>query len=325
MFILEPDFLGYMMQNYPFSGAGGVLDPSEIFAHASAARDAGALGPGDPVFPDTLPGLVQTINYVIHKHAPQARFGWQFNVWATLAPLKDGYPQTVAPKDLMKVTDPDQLGWTEGRKVVARDAGRIARFYLAAGVATNGASLISFDKYGLDAVGYQSTAAADPNGSTWFFNSDHWSNYLLLVKTIHELANLPVALWQLPVGRINSTKEPSPYAAGGAFADLDNTTNRYEDSTPSWFFGDTFAPGSRLGYFAANAAGDAGLHSTSATVTWPSHLAAARDAGVFNLMFGDGVGQSTRARPVSVGADAPDGWWLMVKAQRYFQSPVLLP
>jgi len=58
--ILEPDFIGYMMKN---SGK----QPGEITAKASAAYTAGVLNPStDPLFPDTLQGLVKTINYMIY-------------------------------------------------------------------------------------------------------------------------------------------------------------------------------------------------------------------------------------------------------------------
>ena len=317
MMVMEPDCLGYMMQ---LSGK----TPDQIQAFASAAKDAGLWTSADPIYPDTLAGLVSTINHIIKRDAPQVKFGWQFNVWASL----DGTVNAPnAPKSLMKVTDTDQQGWAAGRQTIYNNAMRIAAYYKAANITTEGASFISFDKYGLDAVGYQSTAAADPNGSTWFWNADHWNNYLYFVKTLHEATNLPVALWQLPVGRINSSQAQNPYSADGTFADLDNTTNKYEDSTASFFFGDTFLPGTdvRTSYFAANASTDSGTVHSGPSITWAAHIQAAKDAGVFNLMFGDGVGMSTKARPVTAGAAAPDGWWLMTAIQRYHTVPVALP
>jgi hypothetical protein len=89
---------------------------------------------------------------------------------------------------------------------------------------------------------------------------------------------------------------------------------------------DTFNPGSnlRLGYFARNQAGDNGLLNQDGVLTWAPHLASAGVAGVVNVMFGDGVGASTRARPD--GGTAPtDGWWLMTALQRYLRAPAPLP
>jgi hypothetical protein len=315
MFVLEPDFLGYMMQ---LSGK----TPSGIAALGSAALSSGVLDGADPVFPDTLQGLVGAINYTIHKYAPQVRFGWQINVWASLSTSN----AIRAPKGLMKITDSDNYGWAAGRQRLADEAMKVYAFYNEAGIASHGASFISFDKYGLDAVGFEANAAADPNHSYWFYNADHWNNYLLYVKTLHDTFRLPVALWQMPVGRINGSLSANPHADGGRFADLDNAIYRYEDSTASYFLGDTFAPGSTLrnGYFSENQATDPLVSSGGGTVTWGAHMKAAADAGVFNIMFGDGVGISTRARPLSPGGAAPDGWWLMTNIQRYLKAPVPL-
>lgn len=75
--ILEPDFIDYMMQN---SGT----TPALISATGvQAAYDSGILTKGvDPDFPNTLEGLVKSINYIINKKYPSANFGWQFNTWS---------------------------------------------------------------------------------------------------------------------------------------------------------------------------------------------------------------------------------------------------
>jgi len=80
----------------------------------------------------------------------------------------------------------------------------------------------------------------------------------------------------------------------------------------------------RQAYFNSNRAQDPGLVQSGGTLIWPAHFAAAGAAGVFNVMFGDGVPQSTRARPD--GGTAPtDGWWLMTALQRYLVNPAPLP
>ena len=137
-----------------------------------------------------------------------------------------------------------------------------------------GAKFVSMDKYGLDA-GAENGAAADPAHSTWFWNADHWNNYLLFSKTLHEATNLPVTLWQLPVGHINGSTSSNPYT-GGTFADQANTSQHYEDSAPSFFFGDSFnLSGSRLAYFSTNAGNDPKVTVSGNTVTWGSHMAEA--------------------------------------------------
>ena len=52
---------------------------------------------------------------------------------------------------------------------------------------------MSIDKYGLDAVGGPTTQLTNPNPLTqpeeftWFWNNDHWLNYLEFVEALHEL------------------------------------------------------------------------------------------------------------------------------------------
>jgi hypothetical protein len=53
------------------------------------------------------------------------------------------------------------------------------------------------------------------------------------------------------------------------------------------------------------------------TVTWASHMAMARDAGVVAMLFGDGVGESTHGR----GSPPPDGGWFISKVQSYYANP----
>ena len=302
-FVLEPDFLGYLMQN---SGK----TPDQISAVTSAIYDSGLLNANtDPAFANNVTGLVKAINYSIHKVTPAMRFGWQVNLWAS--------PNTPG-NGIIKATD--TLGWTAGRQKITDTANAIADYYKSAGILESGAGFVSIDKYGLDA-GAQNGAAANPAGSTWFWNADHWNNYLLFAKTLHTNTNMPITLWQLPVGRINGTTTTNPYDASGKFADLNNTSQRYEDSAPSYFFGDTFATSSsRASYFGANMASDPDVTVSGSTVTWKEHMNEALASGITTLMFGAGVGDST----ASVGTPPTDGYWWITKAQAYMKNPVAL-
>jgi len=305
--ILEPDFLGYLAQN-----AG---QPAErIRAATHAAYDSGLLGSADPRFPDTVQGLVQAINYAISRKAPNILFGWQMNLWASPA---GGWTTAIPARGLIRKTD--EAGIDAGREAIRLEAAAIARYYLDAGVADYGAHFLSIDKYGLDAVGLESHAAADPASSIWFWNSDHWHNYLAFVRAVHETARLPIVLWQLPVGRINRSLEENPYESTGRFAELANTHQRYEDSAAPFFFGDTFAvSGPRRDYFGSNLSGDPGVTTGEETVAWRPHMEDAVRAGVRAILFGAGVGASTSG----TGVSATDGFWWITKAQRYFSAPV---
>src|ERR1035437_10102515 len=255
--ILEPDFLGYLAQN---SGSA----PSNIGAAAHAAYSSGVLsGDVDPLFPDTIAGLVNAINYTIAKRSPQVRFGWQINLWASPA---GGWTTPIPNKGLIHLTE--SAGLVAGRGQIAAEAAGVASYYVQAGITTYGASFASIDKYGLDAVGFAADAVQDPAQSVWFWNNDLWQNYLTFVRSLRTTTALPVMLWQIPVGRINRSRAVNPYDAAVGFSDLTNTNQQYEDSAPAFFLGDTFAcAGNRYAYFSANLGGDPLVSLAQDTVT----------------------------------------------------------
>ncbi|MEZ5403504.1 MAG: cellulose binding domain-containing protein [Bryobacteraceae bacterium] len=302
--ILEPDFLGYLAQN-------AARPAAEIPAATAGVYRSGVLGDDDPVFPDSVRGLVEAINYVISKHAPNVYFGWQMNLWAS---PPGGYTTSIPGRGIIRKTD--EVGIEAGRQAIVLEAAAITRYYLEAGIATHGAGFVSIDKYGLDA-GAEPGAGDDPAKSIWFWNAGHWHNYLWFVRSIFETAELPVVLWQLPVGRINATLAKNPYDPSGRFQALGNTHRSFEDSAATFFFGDRFeATGPRGEYFAADGSGDEGVTAGEGVVNWRGHMKDAADAGVRLMLFGAGVGASTS----SVGDPPSDGYWWIVKAQQYFSN-----
>ncbi|MGL5086560.1 MAG: cellulose binding domain-containing protein, partial [Clostridium sp.] len=306
--ILEPDFLGYMLQQ-------SRKKPNEISAVVEAAYTSGVLEKGkDPTFANNLTGLVESINYTIRKYHKPSYFGWQFNTWAYDSP-------EIPNQGLMHKTE--FIGWEAGREFIKQVATETAKYYMDAGVSSYDADFISIDKYGIDGA-YETNAATNPKDSKWLWNSDLWNNYLLYTKTLHEVTNKPVLLWQIPVGHLNSSEEPNPYNNGGRFPDLPNTPSRLEDSAPTYFFGDTFkpGPGKRLDYFTTNEANDPKIKVNGDKVTWEGHMEEAKDAGIVSILYGAGVGGSTDA----VGSEpAPnDNYWWITKTQRYYKNPLLL-
>ncbi|MGL4655000.1 MAG: hypothetical protein ACRCWM_03815, partial [Sarcina sp.] len=294
--VFEPDFLGYMMQQ---SGK----QPNEITAVVDAAYSSGVLEKGkDPEFENSVKGLVEAINYTVEKYYPQAYNGWQFNIWSYNQPGVPG-------QGLLHKTE--YAGWDEGRKFIKDAATATAEYYDAAGINSYGTEFISIDKYGLDGA-YEAGAPENPKDSKWLWNADIWNNYLLYTKTLHEVTEQPVILWQLPVGHLNSTQTPDPYD-GGNFDDLSNAVAHYEDSAPTFFFGDTFKAGGgkRTEYFGTNEANDPKIKTQGDTITWGGHMEEAKDAGVISMLFGAGVGASTDA----VGSPPTDDYWWITKAQ----------
>jgi GH18 family chitinase len=306
-FIMEPDFIGYLMQN-------ANAPASQLSAMTSAAYSSGVLEAGvDPQFENTVTGLINAINYTISSHQANVEFGWQFNLWAS-----PGIETPIGGQGICHLTD--TLGIDAGRTAIAREAELIAEYYMDAGVLSYGAEFISIDKYGLDA-GAQNGAADDPAASTWFWNADHWNNYLLVVETLSETTGKEMILWQIPVGHINDSLASNPYDESGTFDSLDNTTRQYEDSAPTYFLGDTFtATGDRYDHFVANESGDAKVTIDGDTITWGSHMEEARAAGVRQILFGAGVGISTD----SIGTEPTDDYWWITKVQEYYQDPVAM-
>jgi hypothetical protein len=178
---------------------------------------------------------------------------------------------------------------------------------------SRGADFVSIDKYGLDG-GYGGGAAA-PRSSLWFWNAVHWNNYLVFVAALAERTAAPVVLWQIPVGHVNRSLAVNPRHPSATFAPLANSFQRWEDSAPSFFFGDSFATDgdvARRAYFGEPDSEDPGaVRVDGDVVTWRAHLARASDAGVIAILFGDGVGESTRGR----GWPPPDDFWFLTKVQ----------
>ncbi len=300
--VIEPDFLGYLAQN-------GV-DPTTFVSRTDAAYTAGVLVKGvDPTFKNTITGTVEAINYIISKNLTNAEFGWEFALWASPA---GGWTTPIGNKGILRTTD--TLGVTAGRQAVVNESAAIADYYIKCGVTTHGATFVSIDKYGLDA-GFEGKSNT-PADSTWFWNAVHWENYLSFVKSMSAKTQLPVVLWQLPVGHINNSQAPNP--AGGLFPYLTNVSQHFEDSAPVFFFGDTFAvSGARLSYFSTTDS-VAKVTKSGGNVTWGSAMDQAAASGVRVVLFGAGVGDSTDG----IGTPATDGNWWITKAQRYLQNPV---
>jgi hypothetical protein len=301
--------MGYLQQNYAANYGGNA---AQMPASTSAAYSAGVLGSADPTFGDNLKGLVEAINYTIKKYDPSAFVGWQVNTWGVHDALKDT----------------DTMGWTAGRQSVVNTGTQVANFLATADIGYH-ADFVAFDQWGQD-FGY----LRDPNpaGDIRYLNAAHWSNYLLYVQTIRASLNLPAVLWQIACGHLNSTQTPSPtyWNSSGKFPDLDDvTTEQYEDSASTFFFGDTFtSSGNNLAFYSSNPGADPKVSVNGSTVTWGSHMSDAASAGVVAILFGAGTGTGTYGVPEMVGTNQTgpsdfDYW--VTRTQSYLAAPTALP
>ena len=297
--ILEPDFLGYIQQN------GDPSDPELVPTCVSETNIAPQAG--------TLRTLVERINSTIDTKRSQGHnifYGWQLNLWS--------YPITGAPQGVIRLTD--QLGFDAGRNQIHNAAEQTTLYGIQAGVLSSNPNFLSIDKYGLDAMGHQNTP--NPANSTWFFNNDHWMNYLYYVETMYETSGFPIILWQLPVGHINNSQSISSYT-GSPFVPLPNTSTKFEDSSTPFFLGDTYSAtnSDRLSYFAENLYVDTALQVAGNDITWGKHMQQVKNAGIISTLFGAGVGISTDG----IGSPATDDYFWIQKVQNYYlDGPVSL-
>ncbi|MCX4747623.1 carbohydrate binding domain-containing protein [Kitasatospora sp. NBC_01287] len=308
--VIEPDMLGYLQQNYAAQYGG---DATRFPAATSAAYASGVLsGSGDPAFGNNLTGLVQAISYTIKKYDPAAFLGWQVNTWGVRDALKDT----------------DTMGWTAGRQSVASTGSQVAAFLESADIGYQ-ADFVAFDQWGQD---FGILHDPDPAADVRYLNAAHWSNYLLYVQTIRQSLGLPAVLWQIAVGHLNSTRTPSPtyFNASGTFPDLDNTSaEENEDSASTFFYGDSFtSSGNNLAFYSSDPGADPKVSVSGSTVTWGSHLPEAAAAGVVAVLFGAGTGTSTYGVPETSGTDQSGpgdfGYWA-TRTQSYLAAPTPLP
>lgn len=291
--ILEPDFLGYMQQNAVPN------DPLTIKTAVSATSIASNAG--------NLATLVTRINKTIQTKRNAGSnliFGWQQNLWST--------PNFQGPQGICRRTDDNSFA--AGKYYIQWSAREATTYHMKSGVLTAGADFVSIDKYGLDAMG--TNADADPAKVTWFWNNDHWKNYLLYCKTMHETADKPVILWQLPVGRINQSTFVSAYT-GAPYADMSNAVpTKYEDSSTDFFLGDSINTTDpvRTNYFSQNKWNDSKLIKNGNMISWGQHIKDCKDAGIICVQFGAGVGASTDG----VGNPPTDNYFWIQKVQNYY-------
>ena len=300
--ILEPDFLGYNQQNN---------EPTTMTTAVSETTVADGAG--------TLLTLVNRINKTINDRRVQdglnLEFGWQLNLWAK--------PNVAGIRGIIRETD---TGIFQTKlTAIEQTANDILQYGMNVGIMSNSADFVSIDKYGLDALGYSNASdPADPSSYTWFWNNDHWNNYLKFVKKLHTVSGKRVILWQIPVGHINNSLTINEYTQTN-FVPLTNTTKRYEDSASNFFFGETMdfsTDLARYNYFSQNVHNDPKLVADSVTkhVTWGNHFNEVLEAGTSLVLMGAGVGDSTDGigNPDGAGATLTDDHYWIQKLQSYY-------
>ena len=310
--VLEPDFLGYLQQK----GEGPERET--------------AVGPDDKIERGigTLKNLVTRINREFNDKRKNKNvnllFGWQLNLWAK--------PGVASNRGIIRETD-NVTGvgggsFTTQLAKIKQTAIDITQYGIDVGILSHNADFVSIDKYGLDAIGGPTPGyttpdpLTQPETFTWFWNNDHWINYLEFVKSMHEHSNKHIVLWQIPVGHINKTQSISTYT-NSRFSDHPNEIKKYEDSASTFFFGDEFEAESneRFNYFTENKHNDSKLEFDSDTkkITYGNHMEEVQNAGVRIILGGAGVGNSTDG----VGSPPTDDYYWIQKVQEYYQNDLV--
>lgn len=316
--VLEPDQIGYLAQNQ-------AAEPNAIPVPVSKAYHVGLLERGvDPDFENNVVGWVKAMNYAISKYLPNARFGWKANLWATR--LGSTFP--VPEKGICRSTDglDSEAEVLEQRKKIYAEARAITSYYVDCGVKSHNADFIALDKYGWDGGRELNQEGLDhPEETKWLWNATHWVNYLTFTRGIHDESGLPICLWQLPMGHLDSTQTNNPWKPDGSFTDLANRgATFYEDSTISFFFGDTFRePDAQDKTYFLKAYGIADVSEDPAgDIVWNNHFDLVKEAGVEMMLFGHGLSDSTWGWYPGSNREAspPDDNFFNTKVQAYFQN-----
>lgn len=145
-----------------------------------------------PTFSENFKGWVQATNWVVKTFAPSITFGWQENVW-------NANSANWVHADLSDLEVQDTIG--KPTVELWQDAGLYSGQYKP--------DFLVFDKYERNPIPGEA-------GSGYIWNARDWDNYLTYVKQMSQgLGNVPVMLWQIPGGHLQTASE-STFITHGA-------------------------------------------------------------------------------------------------------------
>lgn len=177
------------------------------------------------------------------------------------------------------------------------------------------------------------TIAVDPGGASYpyFWNGDHWNNYLEFVRSVRDTTKKPIVLWQIPMGHLNQTLSVHDKSQK-IITPLANVDGSWEDSAQTFFFGDVFKPGNwpnpingakRIAYFSQNGWNDPSISfdQTTGQSTWDSHFKNLANNGVIALLCAPGLGPPSSTYSMKLLDMGPfDNHWWITKVHNYFQN-----
>ena len=250
-----------------------------------------------PNFEESFNGWVQATNWAVQSSAPDVTFGWQENVWNV------GSANWVH-KDY--TTDEIKTNISDPTHKILHEIGVFDGQYKP--------DFLVFDKYEMDGN------AAKGVGYLW--NARDWDHYMTYVAQLSQgFDNIPVMLWQIPGGHLQTT------------AETDNTSGIYS-TAPDYFFGDkTLETRPDLGNVKSDilnatlpgggiySSSTVGSYLTQDNYDWQqSNLEKAKNSNVFAILWGGGNTTSVGTFPNKGDNDK----WLAAKVNAYQKSPTYL-
>jgi len=180
---LEPDFWGYVEQLNS--------DPHAVPAKVSTANPTDCAS-----YENSAAGLAKCMIHMVRVYAPNAKVGLHASAWGTKM---------------------DVFGNSDAKLDVPGEAQKMATFLTALG-AKDGDFIVS-DPSDRDAGYYESI-----NRKTWWDATNatlpNFHQAFVWTKTLAEATNLPIVLWQIPVGNMSQS----------------NTTDHWKDNRVDYFF-----------------------------------------------------------------------------------------
>ena len=241
---------------------------------------------------NNFPGWVQSTNWVIQHFSPKLTFGWQENVW------NPGSADWVH-KDLTAAVV--QTNITNPTLEIFSKATLFHGKYQP--------NFLVFDKYERDPIPTLASVG-------WVWNARSWDNYMTYVKQMSVgLNNIPVMLWQIPGGHMQTTKEPAGPKQGA--------------TSPDYFLGNPdVTPGlTNLQAYETAITLPAGIYKCGKKCTFVEYMNTdgatsqydwtkgkmqeVADANVFSIMWGGGSTISVGTFPID------DGGWLAKQVNKY--------
>ena len=133
------------------------------------------------------------------------------------------------------------------------------------------------------------------------------------IKNSKALGVIPVFVYYNMNGHLNKSTSISPYTHQ-PFPNLKNIQGSYEDSSTTFFFGDTFIPSSKEhDYWAKDDWKTGTVLKNGDSITWTPKLKNLKDYGVNCILIGPGVGISTGCGTLARESKPDDDYFLISK------------